>query len=142
MKFDLLTLPQTVTRFYNRRFEPLLERHGLTRMEMDLLLFLANNPEYDTAAQAVSVRHLSKSQVSTSVDALVRRGFLERRPDGADRRTVHLAVLPAAAGAVAEGQGTQQAVVDALLTGVVAQDRRAFGRVLNAMLRNVKESEA
>ena len=140
MKLEFLDLPQEVVRFYNRRFEPLLERYGLTRMEMHLLLFLANNPEYDSAAQAVSVRHLSKSQVSTSVDSLARRGFLARRVDEADRRTVRLSLRPDAARAVSEGQEVQRAVVDELLRGVIAQDRRACGRVMDAMLRNVRES--
>lgn len=32
-------------------------RHGMTRAELDILLFLANNPCYDTAAGAVLRRH-------------------------------------------------------------------------------------
>ena len=41
-------------RAYDGALEPVCGRHGLTRMEMDVLLFLANNPEMDTASALVS----------------------------------------------------------------------------------------
>ena len=44
--------------------------HGITRMELDILLFLANNPCFDTATEIVEIRYLSKSQVSSSVKLL------------------------------------------------------------------------
>ena len=40
---------QGIRKLYCSLFTPLLERRGLTQLEMDILLFLANNPEYDTA---------------------------------------------------------------------------------------------
>ena len=40
------------------------ETHAITRMELDILLFLANNPCFDTATDIVENRFLSKSHVS------------------------------------------------------------------------------
>ena len=60
-------------KLYSALFSPLLERCGLTQLEADILMFLANNPEYDTARDIVEKRRLAKSHVSVGVDALAER---------------------------------------------------------------------
>ena len=54
-------------KLYSALFSPLLERCGLTQLEADILMFLANNPEYDTARDIVEKRRLAKSHVSVGV---------------------------------------------------------------------------
>ena len=52
-------------------FDILSMRHKGFRVYQDLcsiLLFLANNPEYDTASEIVRVRQLTKSHVSASIE--------------------------------------------------------------------------
>ena len=65
-------------RLYQEKLEPVCSESSLTRMEMNILLFLANNPAYDTATDIVEVRHLTKSHVSASVKTLQARGYLQR----------------------------------------------------------------
>ena len=74
--------------------DPICKKWDLTRNELDVLLFLANNPEFDRAVDIVNNRGLSKSHVSLSISNLERRGVLERIDDPDDRRTVHLRLLP------------------------------------------------
>jgi len=81
---------------YARLMDPLCKKWELTRNELDVLLFLANNPEYDRAVDIVNNRGLSKSHVSLSVSNLEGRGLLRREEDAIDRRTVHLHLLPKA----------------------------------------------
>ena len=49
---------------YDQALDPVAQRWSLTRMELDLLLFLANNPAHNTAAEAVRLRQWTKSHVS------------------------------------------------------------------------------
>lgn len=51
---------KVVLAYYAQCVKPVCEAHGLTRMEFDILLFLANNPAYDTAADIVRIRMLTK----------------------------------------------------------------------------------
>lgn len=55
---------------YGKMLAPVCERYGLTYMELTILLFLANNPRYDTATEIVKFRHLTKSHVSLTVRSL------------------------------------------------------------------------
>ena len=74
----LLWVVQQFRRYYDRQFTDLLARSGLTMREMDVILFLTNNPGHDTARDVTELRGLSKSQVSAAVDLLAERGLLDR----------------------------------------------------------------
>ena len=56
---------------YDRLCAPVCQEHGLTHMEFVVLMFLANYPGYDTAAQIVRYSRLTKSLVSLAVRALL-----------------------------------------------------------------------
>ena len=105
---DLLRLVQRLRHRYEAGLRPAAQEYGLTRNEIDVLLFLANNPGLDTASDIVSLRGLSKSHVCKSVDDLTRRGYLAGRVDDRDRRRVHLRLLPDAAPAVRAAQAAQR----------------------------------
>ena len=68
-------------RFYSQTFQPLTEKFQLSQLETDVLLFLRNNPEYNTARDIVSMRGFAKSNVSMAVDSLRRKGFLTIQTD-------------------------------------------------------------
>ena len=41
---------------YSKCVEGVCVKHSITRMELDILLFLANNPCFDTATDIIEVR--------------------------------------------------------------------------------------
>ena len=71
----LLRFSRQFERFYEHQFAPLLERTGLTMREIHVLLFLANNPGYDTARDVAEYRGLVKSQVSQAVEEARKGAF-------------------------------------------------------------------
>ena len=81
-------------RLYDQTMDPIAQQWDLTRMELDILLFLANAPAYDTAADIVERRRLTKSHVSVSIHSLIRRGWLERSYLPGNRKSAHLRLLP------------------------------------------------
>ncbi len=92
---------------YQRCITTVSKKHELTTMELSVLLFLANNPGYDTAKDLVEKRHLTKSHVSIAVRALEERGFLKREYRNGNRRTEHLILLAPSKKAVVDGQKAQ-----------------------------------
>ena len=48
----LLRVIRQFRRYYDRQFEALLASAGLSMREMDVVLFLANNPDCDTARES------------------------------------------------------------------------------------------
>jgi len=66
--------------------KPLCQKLHLPQTAFDILMFLANNPGYQTACDVVEVRKLKANLVSVNIDRLVQEGYLVREADPGDRR--------------------------------------------------------
>ena len=128
---------QGLRKLYGQLFLPLLETHGLTQLEADILLFLANNPEYDTARDIVERRRLAKSHVSVGVDTLAEQGLLERFWREGNRKTVHLRLTAGAAPLVEQGRAIQRRYGQLLLRGFTAAEQAQLFRLLDRVAENI-----
>lgn len=127
---------------YARVMEPVCRELKLTRNELDVLLFLANHPECDRAADIVEQRGIAKSHASLAVSGLGARGLLTRRLDRDDRRTVRLGLTPAGEQAAHTGRARQKAFFEALLEGITPEEQALF-QVLEEKIRaNAEKMEA
>ena len=66
---------------YSAVCKPLCQKLHLPQTAFDILMFLANNPNYTTARDIVEVRHIKANLVSVNVDKLVQEGFLDPPTD-------------------------------------------------------------
>ena len=87
---------------YDSIWDDISEKFDLTRAEIDVIAFLANNPKLDTASSVVEYRMIAKSHVSKAVEHLISRGFVVGNKDSKDRRQVHLVLTDEAKEAVRE----------------------------------------
>ena len=133
----LFTRSRGMGRLYGQLFTPLLEHWGLTQLEADILLFLANNPPYDTARDLVERRHIAKSHVSLGVESLASRGLLERYTRPGNRKTIHLRLTEAAEPFVEAGRAVQERYSQALLAGFTDRERRTLLELLDRVAENV-----
>lgn len=139
---SFLTRSRGMGKLYTGLFAPLLEEYGLTQLEIDILLFLANNPPFDTARDIVEQRHLAKSHVSAGVESLAGRGLLERRRLAGNRKTIHLRLTPAAAPVVEAGRAVQRRYGRLLLDGFTPEEERILFSLLERVGENVDKALA
>lgn len=132
----LLQFSQHFTKFYTSQFEALMARTGLSMREVHVLLFLANNPEYDTARDICTLRGLSKSQVSQAVDLLAAEGLLLRTPDRQDRRVVHLSISAEGQPLAEECLEIQEDSARRLVEGLSAKQTMQLRQLLETVLDN------
>ena len=132
----LLQFFQHFNKFYSYQFAPFLSRTKLTMREVQVLLFLANNPDYDTARDISLFRGISKSQVSQAVELLWAEGLLQRVPDETDRRIVHLSITPEGLPLARECQRIQESCGARLLDGLTPQQTAQFQFLLDTVLDN------
>ena len=135
---SLLLLGQQLKHRYGALCRDVEAAYGLTRNEIDVLLFLSNNPGYDTARDVVELRGLSKSHVCKSVDALTRRGWLEGTQDPRDRLCIHLRLRPAAGEAVEAARQVQAQFLARLYDGVTDEERAMLGGILAKIADNLR----
>ena len=126
---------QQAKRSYSRALEPVCRQWDLTRGELDALLYLANNPGFDRAADIAHNRGMAKSQVSMSVGNLEQRGLVLRSEDPSDRRTVRIRLTEAATEPVRAGREAQQSFFGALFAGI-SREELAFWKELTGKVRD------
>lgn len=138
LRLDVLEMRQRLFHLYHEMFTEVAEKYHLTQMEIDILLFLANNPEYDTASEIVSVRQLTKSHVSGAVEQLVKKGFLARFYEPGNRKKNHLKLLLKAYPAVEDGRSCQREFVRILSAGIDEKELEITAKAVGQMLDNIK----
>ena len=134
--FDILGQSQKV---YSKLLEPVCRKWDLTRSEVDVLLFLYNNPQYDRAADIVAHRGIAKSHVSLSVTTLEQRQLLRRNFDPSDRRTAHLALTEAGEKIAMRARGLQEQFFSALYQGVSEEEFAAWKRFTATVYENIRQ---
>lgn len=135
-----LEFSQKLYQAYQLTCHPLCQAYHLPQTALDILLFLANNPEYHTARDIVEVRKLKANLVSVNIARLVEDGYLIRSPIPGDRRKVNLSLTEQAMPVAAQGQALQQSFFAALFQGVSPEDQATFHHVLDAMAQNLDAS--
>ena len=114
---------------YERQCAPVRKEFGLTQTAFDILLFLANNPEYHTARDIVEVRRLKANLVSVNVDKLVNEGYLAREKIPRDRRKVKLTLTEKAEPVIRRGRNFQKDFFRALSDGISEADLEKLSEI-------------
>lgn len=135
---ELLLLAEQFRLLRQRTMKPLATRHGLTLMELEILLFLRNNPTLNTARDIVRLRAFAKSNVSNSVEQLRARGLLAVAPDPESRRVVRLYLQPAAEPVLAEALAAQERNAAAVLKGFTPQELQILADHQRRIAENVR----
>ena len=124
---------------YSRVMDPVCKQWDLTRNELDVMLFLANNPGFDRAADIVSRRGLAKSHVSLSVGSLEAKGLLIRSCDPVDRRTVHLRLTEQALEIARQGREAQVGFFSSVYAGLTAEEVDTWQNIMLKLVKNIGE---
>ena len=136
MTHPLLTIRSALKRCYAHEMAGVLSRWQLTGMELDVLLFLGNNPDCDTASDMVQMRQLTKSHVSKAVERLTALGLVLQQRDEMNRRRIHLKLAEAAEPILRDGREAQKRFVEVLTRGLNDEDKAAADRILTVMMKN------
>ena len=124
---------------YSATCKTLCRELKLPQTAFDILMFLANNPDYKTASDIVEVRKIKANLVSVNVEKLVRDGYLERKAVEGDRRKVELICTKKAEPVIKNRKKLQQDFVEQILSGVDEEKRKKMAEILNQMEKNLDE---
>lgn len=136
---EMLVAVQKCGRVYNRMMTESARNSGITKPELDVLLFLFNNPQYDKASDVSEMRFLAKSYVSKAVDLLQKRGYLKVQEDTQDRRIMRLKVTECALPVIQQGKETQKRFAEILYSGMSDKDMDHMHRIYSKMMENLDQ---
>ena len=136
--FDI-SFADKISRAYTRSCKALCHELDIPQTAFDILMFLANHPEYKSARDIVEVRRIKANLVSINVDRLVQEGLLVRCEVAHDRRKVELQLTEKAAPIVEKGRTVQKQFEDILLQGIDEPTLAAFHAMLTRMEQNIDQ---
>ena len=126
---------KTITSYYELLSGEVCDRYELTQMEYDILMFLHNNPQHNTAADIVKVRKSTKSHVSTSLKNLENKGLVERIQSQDNKKHIEI-ILKA-------GINAQKQFARDVLSGLTEEEKHmcidVFDKICNNAEKHLKE---
>lgn len=136
-----IRIARTIVQSYNARCKPLCQEIGMPQTAFDILMFLANNPEFDTARDIVECRYIKANLVSVNVESLVREGYLTREKSHDDRRKIRLVCTEKAGPVVERGRQLQSQFAREMFKNVDERQKEDFFQVLHILENNMKEMQ-
>ncbi len=134
---DLLKMIHSMKSLYDHLCIDVMQEYHLTRSELDILLFLHNNPEFDSAKDIVEKRGLIKSQASMGIEKLMQKGYLKTVQDQKDKRRYHLYLLTSSQPIIEAGLKAQKRFNDILFRGVSEAELTCWKNILKQMSYNI-----
>ncbi len=133
---EILHTAFVIKKAYDSVWDDISEKFSLTRAEIDVLAFIANNPLLNTASNVVDYRMIAKSHVSKAVEHLMERGYVVGNKDQKDRRQVHLALTETADEVVREITKRQHEFKKMMCDGITEEEFRMFKKVAEKIVKN------
>jgi DNA-binding MarR family transcriptional regulator len=128
-----------VTQLVERQIVAVLNRHGLTLPQFDVIATLRFS-EGCTQQELAERLLVTKGNVTGVLDRLEALGWVERRPDPQDRRANRLHLTAAGRRKIGQVMPEHDALVLQVMSGVSDADVKAFRKVLGEIERAVGEA--
>lgn len=133
----MMSVGRKLVNIYNGKSKPICKKYGINQSCFDVLMFCANNPEYNTARDICAVRGIKSGIASVAVDTLIQKGLLERRDDPNDRRIHRLVPTESSKAIIADGRDMQAAFISTLKSGITPDEEKIFEKVNEKILENI-----
>lgn len=130
---------KTITSCYEILAKDVCDRYQLTQMEYDILMFLHDNPQHNTAADIVKVRKSTKSHVSTSLKRLESRGLIKRIQSISNKKHIEIVLLSEAEQIIDAGIEVQKQFAKNVLSGLTEEEKHICISVFNKICNNADE---
>ncbi len=132
---------QSVKTTYQSMQSTVCDKFEISVNELDVLMFLFNNPEYNTAKEIVDVRRFTKSTVSKTVEMLRQKNLIETVVDKVDRRIVRITLTDNSIPITIDGKKVQEDYLQLIYRGVDEDKLEIYKEVLNIIEKNINELE-
>lgn len=137
MNYLILAYINHFRQFHALIYEDLAAELKLNQLEIDILLFLHNNPEFNTARDIVTYRGFAKSNVSTAIDSLRQKGYVTVFTDPDSRKLQRLSLVPDKADEISRMRQCQKAEFALAMNGISDKDFQKMQSLIKQMDTNI-----
>lgn len=121
MPIKLFEMINNIMYIHDEQFRPLCRQTRMPQTALNILMFIANNPDYATANNISKIRKIKPSLISFHIDRLVECGYVTRQDVSGDRRKVFLSCTDKALPIIKQGRKLQQQFGKLMLDGLTRE---------------------
>ncbi|MCD8150901.1 MAG: MarR family transcriptional regulator [Clostridiales bacterium] len=122
-----------------QQMDSLCKKYHLRMADIEVLFYLKNNPEENTASDIQKSLHINKGYVSQIVKGLCEKGYLTVTADEKDRRYMHYNVTDKTHDITDAHQKIWDTLGTRIFKDVSPEDREVFDRVMVTICKNIDE---
>ncbi|MDY4693631.1 MAG: MarR family transcriptional regulator [Blautia sp.] len=124
---------------YETICQPVCRKFGLNQTCFDVIMFLANNPAFNTAKDLWEIRGIRSGNASVAIEALVKRNLLKRQSDPDDRRIQRLILTEETGSIIEEGRIVQRKFEEQATKGLSEEERKVYRSISEKIQKNIIE---
>ncbi len=124
-------------RLNEKKMESITGKYDLRKIDVDIIIFLANSADKDTAKDIASTERFTKGHISQSVKRLSEKGFLTAIQDKKDLRVQHLKLEEPAKNILREMLEIKSAIDKCVFNGVTEEEQKVLRKVSAKMYDNI-----
>ncbi|MGN0383225.1 MAG: MarR family winged helix-turn-helix transcriptional regulator [Eubacterium sp.] len=136
-EFEILMTSHEFTKVYMEKCKDLMDKYELRKVELDILYFIANSKEKNTAKDIMNVKHISKAHISKSIDNLHTKGFISLEADSHDHRYIHLSVTKKGEPVLKQLSDIRMQFIKVLFNGLTTEEEECLDRVMKKISKNI-----
>lgn len=137
MDQNIFNLGKYIFKVHDKLCEKISTKYGINNFELNILFCLSANTCIDTARDLVEKLNLSKSNVSTAIDNLTKKGYLKGFQDENDRRYIRLKLQEPAKDILDEASIVHDEFIKTITKDISREKLDICQKVLEQIVKNV-----
>ncbi|MGX7081379.1 transcriptional regulator SlyA [Gemella morbillorum] len=130
---------KTITCYYAMLTRNICDKFGLTQMEYAILMFLHNNPQYNTAADIVRGRKATKSHVSAALKLLEDNGLVMKKQSADNKKRIEIVLLESAQEIIQEGLSVQKEFIKNIFQDLTDEEMSMWKGIFTKICGNAEK---
>ncbi len=124
---------------YEMTLKQCAQETGLTKQEVDILLFLSRNDSEQRACDIVDHRRLSKSYVSKALSSLARKQLVKVEVDNQDHRYQKILLTEKSKKIISYMISKKEEAISKITSEISPADMQIFMKVVGQMALNIEK---
>ena len=130
---------KAITCYYAMLTRNICDKFGLTQMEYAILMFLHNNPQYNTAADIVRERKATKSHVSAALKLLEDNGLVMKKQSADNKKRIEIVLLESAQEIIQEGLSVQKEFIKNIFQDLTDEEMIMWKGIFTKICNNAEK---
>lgn len=138
-ELDLLMSGHQFKKLYEKKYEGIMKKYGLRKIEIEILNFISNWGDHDTARDIANYQYISKAHISNSIDDLTHKKHITVIEDRQDRRYTHLRLTETAQPIINEIETIRNEIFEIVFNDVTEDEEKVLLQISKKITQNISE---